>query len=212
MAGFTDYTSRAVLSHIVGKGQIFPMPQAFVALFTAVGKDDGSGFTEVIGGGYARVPTSAALWNDASGSSPSLISNAQAVIFPTVETTWQNILGFGLFDAPGGGNLLAWDYFGNFSWQPTTISLGSPALWTQPNHGYLMGDRVVYTEEYGGQAPGGATLTGLMTIQTVSQDAFAVGINTTSAGEGMVRKVLPQVVQPGIQPLFATGSLSLASS
>jgi hypothetical protein len=212
MAGFSDYVSQAVLNHIVGKTPIFTLPQAFIALFTAVGSDSGSGFTEVIGGGYARVATAATDWNAASGSSPTTISNAHAIIFPAVTTAWNNIIGFGMYDASGGGNLLAWDYFGNFAWKPTTVTAASPATFTQPAHGYLLGDRVVFTIEYGGLMPGGAALTGLLTIQATTADTFTVGLNTTTSGEGMVRKVLSQTIQVGIQPLFAAGSLSIANS
>lgn len=212
MAGFTDYVSQAVLNHVVGRSAIFTLPQAYVALFTAVGSDNGVGFTEVIGGGYARVPTSAADWNAAAGSSPSLISNARAIVFPSVTTAWNNIIGFGLYDAAGSGNLLCWDYFGNFTWKPTTVNSGSPATFTQPAHGYVIGERVVFTIEYGGLQPGGATLSGLLTIASVTTDTFTTGANTTSAGEGMVRKVLSQSIQPGIQPLFAAGAFSISNS
>lgn len=212
MAGFTDYVSQALLNHLVGKSAIFTMPQAFVALFTAVGNDAASGFTEVIGGGYARVATAPADWNAAAGSAPSLISNANPIIFPAVTTAWNNIIGFGLYDAAGGGHLLAWDYFGNFAWKPTTVSAASPAMFTQPAHGYLAGDKIAFSLEQGGLAPAGATLSGLLTVQAPATDTFNVGLNTTGAGEGMVRKALSQSIQPGIQPLFAAGALTIGSA
>ena len=187
MAGFTDRTAQGVLNHLVGKSPIFAMPTSYVALFTAVGADTGLGFTEVIGGGYARTPTVAGDWNSASGSSPSQISNANPIIFP-------------------------WDYFGNFQWRPTTVAVGSPATFTQPQHGYLAGDNVVFSIEHGGLLPTGGALTGLLTVQGPTTDTFNVSVNLTGSGEGMVRKVLTQAVQASIQQLFAAGSLIIASS
>jgi hypothetical protein len=212
MAGFTDRTAQNVLNHIVGKTPIFTMPQSYVALFTAVGSDTGLGFTEVVGGGYARTATVAGDWNSASGSSPSLVSNANPIVFPAATSAWTGIMAFGLYDALAGGNLIAWDYFGNFQWRPTTIASGSPAMFTQPQHGYLAGDNVVFTMEYGGLLPSGGILTGLMTVQSPTADTFNVSINLTTSGEGMVRKVLTQTVQSSIQPLFAAGALAIASS
>ena len=212
MAGFTDRTAQGVLNHLVGKSPIFAMPTSYVALFTAVGADTGLGFTEVIGGGYARTPTVAGDWNSASGSSPSQISNANPIIFPAASTAWTGIMAFGLFDALAGGNLIAWDYFGNFQWRPTTVAVGSPATFTQPQHGYLAGDNVVFSIEHGGLLPTGGALTGLLTVQGPTTDTFNVSVNLTGSGEGMVRKVLTQTVQASIQPLFAAGSLIIASS
>jgi hypothetical protein len=212
MTGFTDRTAQAVLNHLVGKTAIFAMPQAFVALFTAVGADSGLGFTEVVGGGYARTSTVAGDWNSASGSSPSQITNANPIVFPAATSAWTGIMAFGLYDALTGGNLIAWDYFGNFQWRPTTIAVGSPAVFTQPQHGYLAGDNVMFTTEYGGLLPTGGSLSGLLTVQSPTTDTFNVSVNMTGSGEGMVRKVLTQTVQSSIQPLFAAGSLAIAAS
>lgn len=212
MAGFTDRTAQQVLNHVVGKTPIFAMPQTFVALFTAAGADSGLGFTEVIGGGYARTATVSGDWNNASGTSPSTISNANPIVFPAATSAWTGIMAFGLYDALTGGNLIAWDYFGNFQWRPTTVAIGSPAMFTQAQHGYLAGDNVVFTLEYGGLLPTGGSLNGLLTVQSPTTDNFNVSVNLTGAGEGMVRKVLTQTVQSSIQPLFAAGALTIAAS
>ena len=212
MSGFTDRTSQAILNHIVGKTAMFGLPQAFVALFTAVGIDAGTGFTEVIGGGYSRASTVGGDWNTAAGSAPSTIANANPLVFPTASSAWSNIIGFGLYDQLAGGNLLAWDYFGNFPWRPTTVNAGTPAIFTQPAHGYLAGDQVVWTTEYGGVTPSGGSFSGLMTVASPTVDNFSTGVNTTGTGEGMIRKVLPQSVQVGIQPLFAAGSLNISAA
>ena len=210
--GFTDRTSQAILNHIVGKTAMYALPQAFVALFTAVGTDAGTGFTEVSGGGYARATTAGADWNAASGSAPSTISNANPVTFPMASSAWNNIIAFGIYDALTAGNLQCWDYFGNFPWRPTTVGIGTPALFTQPAHGYLAGDQLVWTLEYGGVAPAGATLTGLLSVASPTADTYNVGQNTTGTGDGQMRKVLSQTVQSGLQPIFAPGSFVVSSA
>src|SRR4051812_33655840 len=110
MTGFTDRVSQGILNHITGKTAIFSIPVASIALFTGVGIDDGSGFTEVSGGSYARVATAALDWNTATGTAPSEITNARSLTFPIATANWGNIIAFGLYDA--ALNLLAWDYFG----------------------------------------------------------------------------------------------------
>ena len=213
MTGWTDRTAQAVLNHMVGKSPVFAMPQAFAALFTAVGTDAGSGFTEVIGGGYARAATAGADWNAASGSAPSLISNANPVVFPVASSAWLNIIAFGLYDALAGGNLISWDFFGAFPWKPVTVNVASPAVFTSPAHGYLAGDQIVFSTEYGGVAPTGSSMAGLMTVgSSPTTDTFNVGLNTTASGSGDVRKVLPQTVQSGIQPVFNAGSFVLTAA
>src|ERR1051326_4905328 len=122
MSGLSDYSAQNFLNYIVGKTAVPTLPTAFIALFTAVGTDANTGFTEVSGGSYARQSTSGATWNAASGSAPSTDSNAAAITFPTATANWGTVIAFGLFDALTVGNLLAWDYLGNFSWLPATVS------------------------------------------------------------------------------------------
>lgn len=212
MAGFTDRVSRGILGHIVGKTAIFSMPQCYVALFTGVGIDAGTGFAEATGGGYARVATTGADWNNAIGSAPSTINNANSIVFPTSTANWGTILGFGLYDSAAAGNLLAWDYFGNFDWAPVTITGATPGIFTQKAHGYLAGDSVIYTTEFGGQPPGGAALSGVLTVAAPTVDQYNVGVNTSTSGSGMVRKVSPQLIVSGVQPTFAPASLTISSS
>lgn len=80
----------------------------YVGLYTALPTDAGGG-TEVATGNYARVQVTQAdaSWAAPSGS-PSAISNSGAITFPT-PTTWSGtVVGWGIFDASSGGNLLWW--------------------------------------------------------------------------------------------------------
>lgn len=215
MTGFTDYTSQGVLNHITGRAAIFAKPTAYVALFTAMGGDGGTGFTEVSGGGYARVQTASGDWNGASGSGPSLTSNAQAITFPQATADWGTVVGFGLYDAPSGGNLMDFDWLGNYAWLPFTCTLASPGVLTAPGNGYANGDKAVVTAEYGGTLPTGMPAQTLETVAGVSGNTFNLGVNTTSAGNGMVRKVATQAIASGVTASFsggAPGSLILTSA
>lgn len=61
MTGLSDYASKNLLNYITGQVAEPTLPSAFLALFTAVGTDAGSGFTEVSGGAYARVQVAGTL-------------------------------------------------------------------------------------------------------------------------------------------------------
>lgn len=82
------------------------MPTNYVGLFTAAPTDAGGG-TEVSGGSYARVATTGATWNAASGN-PASATNAATITFPTASASWGTVTHFGEFDAATAGNLLRW--------------------------------------------------------------------------------------------------------
>ncbi len=224
MAGLTDYTAKKLLEWTVGKTAMPSLPTVYVALFTAVGADDGTGFTEVSGGSYARVATSGATWAAAQGSAPSSISNAAAVTFPVATADWTNgganpVIAFGLYDAPTGGNLLAWDFLGADTWRPATVSQASPGVLTVKAHGYANGDTVRFTTEFGGTAPSfsQSNLTGELVVANATADTFTVtnggvAVNTSSTGSGTVRKTVKQTVPKDIQASFAIGALAVRAA
>lgn len=213
MSGFTDYWSKKLLDHSTGKASA-AMPTVYMALFTAAPSDAGGG-TEVSGNGYARVATAAANWNSAGGSDPSSTSNAQALTWPqNITANWGTIVAVGAYDALTSGNLLWWDYLGNYSWLPATVSLASPAVFTVPAHGFSNGDTVYWTNEYGGAAPtlSAGVLTGALTVQNATTDTFTlqsagpVALNSSTSGSGSVRKTASIAITVGETPLLNGGS------
>jgi hypothetical protein len=217
LTGFTNYTADGILDHITGEAAIFTKPTAYVALFTAVGTDAGTGFTEVSGGSYARAATAGTDWNAASGTGPSTISNANAISFPTATASWGTVIAWGLYDALTSGNLLAWDYLGNFNWNPITVSSASPGVITEPGHGYTVGDTVIFSVEYGGAAPtfSQSNFTGQLVLAHSATDTFdvtnaATAVNTSSSGSGEIRKITPQAIASGVLPSFGAGALTLS--
>jgi hypothetical protein len=216
LTGFSDHTAQGILNHITGKSAIFTEPTAYVALFTGVGTDAGSGFTEVSGSGYTRATTAAADWNSATGTGPSTISNANAITFPTSSGSWGTIIAFGLYDAPSGGNLLAWDYMGSFPWQPATVAIGSPGVITAPAHGLSVGNSCVFSTEYGGTAPSfsASNFTGLLVVAHAATNTFdvtnaTVPVNTSSVGNGSIRQVLPATIGSSATPAFTSGAFTI---
>ncbi len=215
MPGLTDYTAENVLNYIVGKAAVPALPTTYVALFTVAPSDAGTGGTEVSGGSYARAATTGSTWNAASASSgaepattPASISNNATVTFATPTGGWGNVIGVGLFDALTGGNLLAFDYLGNYPWRPATMSSASPGVITSPAHGFINGDLVVVTTKYGGNLPTvtGGSLSGTLTVANATTDTFTVGANTSTTGDFMVRKIVSQTISTGVVASFAGGT------
>lgn len=100
----SDFVENKILDHITKKATWAAPAGCFVALFTAAPNDAGGG-TEVTGGSYARITTSAANWNTAASGST---SNAAELAFATPSGSWGTVTHFGLFDALTVGNLMRW--------------------------------------------------------------------------------------------------------
>lgn len=120
----TDYLEDAILNHVLRNTAYSSPTTIYVALFTTLPADDGTGGVEVTGGSYARQSVTFAA---PSGGS---VANSGAVTFPTATASWGTVLGMGLFDAVSGGNLL---YFGALATSKTVdngdqISFANAAL------------------------------------------------------------------------------------
>lgn len=107
MAGKTTYLANRVLNHVLNNAAL-PVPDTvltlYVALFTTVPQDDGTG-TEVAGGSYAR----AAIDRDATNFPPAAngaTGNALTVGFAQATSAWGTVTGVAIFDAAVGGNML----------------------------------------------------------------------------------------------------------
>lgn len=120
MAGLTTQAQNNILNWM--KGTTWPATGAWgaaptttwVGLFTTAPTTDASATftgTEVTGGSYARVAvTSSSGWSAITGgsTSPSQISNAATITFPTPTANWGTVVAIGIFDASTAGNLLWW--------------------------------------------------------------------------------------------------------
>jgi len=154
-------------------------------------------------------------FGDAGSSAPSTASNGAVIGFPAATADWGSVIAWGLYDASSSGNLLFWDYLGNFPWLPATVSSASPGVITAKAHGYSNGDAFVFSTEYGGAAPSfsAGNYTGLKTVAGAATDSFNVtGVNTSATGSGMVRKVTQQSIPNGIAASFGAAAFTLVLS
>lgn len=219
MAGAAGIWEQGILSFTVTGG--FNTNDSYAGLLTAVGDDSGGGtITEVSGGGYARIHINS-LFGAPAGSGPATNPNTSAITWaaPT-SPNWGEILAVGIWDAATAGSLIAYDYLGNYLWQPCTISAAAPAVFTAPAHGFNVGDTVVYLLKYGGVQPtfSQSNLTGLLSVAHASGNSFdvtnaATPVNTSALGSGMVRKVVPIIVNAGDPALsLAIGAMVLTQA
>ncbi len=102
MAGsFSDFLEAALLSHAFRNVIYTPPAALYLGLFTSLPTDVGPG-VEVVGGSYARP---AVVFSSPVGG---IVVNVGDVAYPISSAIWGSIVGFGVFDAPAGGNMLAW--------------------------------------------------------------------------------------------------------
>lgn len=107
---FSNYTAQALLNSLFGKtsvlGALATAPTIYVALSTTAPAENGTGVTEPVGSGYARVATAAVDWNAATAADPSVVTNANAVTFAAATGAWGTVTHFALYDAITAGNVL----------------------------------------------------------------------------------------------------------
>jgi len=155
-----------------------------------------------------------------TGSAPSVINNSAQINFPTAQLGWGTVVAFGLYDAATVGDLLDWDYLGNFAWQPTTVAATSPAAMTSHAHGFAVNDPVVWSTEFGGTTPtfSQGTFTGILTVTApVTADGYTltnggVVVNASGTGSGSVRKIVQQSIPTGVTASFVAGAMILTAA
>lgn len=108
----STYLETAVINLLRGFSVTAPV-NVYVGLYTAMSSDRSVGGTEVSTSGtnYARQPiTFGTPAYNMDGSVK--VANLAQVTFLTASSVWGTIVGFGIYDAASGGNLL---YFGTLS-------------------------------------------------------------------------------------------------
>lgn len=168
-----------------------------------------TGSTDVLA--FSAFPASQASTGSEPAVTPVTVNNGAAITFPAATANWgTSVTSFAIYDASSSGNMLMWDYIGNYSWLPFTCTNASPGVFTAHGHGYANSDPVVVTSKFGGTLPTTAgSFAGVLTVAGVSGDTFNVGVNTTAAGEGMVRKIVQQSIPSGVTASFAASTLTL---
>jgi hypothetical protein len=216
------------LQIMTGQAATFTSASPFVALLTTAPTDDnGTGLVEVSGGGYGRVQATFAA--PSTTTDPTTVSNSVAVQFNAATANWtpsNGVVAFALYDSGTSGNLLAWDWLGNYAWQPFTVNSASPAVFTIGQSAPVSGSAVVISSTlFGGTAPtysaGSPGANTVLNVNNVSGDTFqlqngATTLATSAAGSGMVRQITGtgaspgQQINSGVQPSFAVGTLVIS--
>jgi hypothetical protein len=106
--GMTDYLEEQLGNHLFRSGTFAKPAEIHMGLFTTLPTaDDGSGGVEIVGASYARVeygPDDSAWAAPVGGNGE--FYNVYSIVFPTPQEDWGTVVGWGLFDAATGGNLL----------------------------------------------------------------------------------------------------------
>lgn len=121
MGNLALYAENKSLELFVGK-TAFAKPTAYIALFTVTPThENGTGGTEASLGNYARKSTAAGDWGAAGAGA---IANSNVITFiECAGANWGTINGFALYDALGGGNMIAWGALNT----PKAINIGDTA-------------------------------------------------------------------------------------
>ena len=105
---FVDATEQGLLDYFVAT---YGASTKYIGLSSTTPTRAGANFTEPSTGAYARVATTSADWNAATGSAPATKNNSAVKTFPTANADWAagaNMTYFGIFTAATNGTLLAW--------------------------------------------------------------------------------------------------------
>lgn len=158
-------------------------------------------------------PAASASSGAEPATTPASVTNGASIPFVQSTASWGTITSFGLYDAVSSGNLLAWDYLGNYKWAPFTCTNASPGVLTSTAHGYSNSDPVVVTAKDGGLLPStGGSWAGVLTVASVTTDTFTAGVNTTGTGDGLVRKIVQQPIPINSTFSFAASNLTLSAA
>jgi hypothetical protein len=161
----------------------------------------------------AFAPAAASTGNPEPNTLPASAATTNSTItFPQATANWGTVTSFGLYDASTSGNLLAWDYIGNFKWIPFTCTNASPGVLTCDSSADAPanGSSIVVTQKYGGTLPTtGGSWAGLLTTAGLSGATFNAGVSTTGIGGGQFRQVTQQSIPANVTASFAAGALTI---
>lgn len=203
----TDVTS----SSVIPAGTTVLSTTGTTVTMSANATGGGVGGTDVIQ--FSAWPAASASSGSEPATTPAQTVNGAVITFPAATANWGTVVAFGIYDAVTTGNLVSFDYLGNFKWLPFTCTLASPGVLTSPAHGYSNSDPVVVTQKYGGVLPTtGGSWAGVLTVASVTTDTFTAGVNTTSTGDGSVRKITQQSIPTGVTASFAASSMTLTAA
>lgn len=110
MSNLSNYAEGKLIDHLFRTASFAKPATLYFALFTTIPGEDGAGGVEVSGGNYARV---AVTGSDANFTAPvdatpgRKTANANVITFGAPSAAWGTVIGYGVYDAASGGNLIA---------------------------------------------------------------------------------------------------------
>lgn len=164
---------------------------------------------------FSAFPAATASSGSEPATTPAQVANGAAITFPQATASWGNVIAFALFDASTSGNMLAWDYLGNFKWIPFSCTSASPGVLTTDASADVPsnGSSVIVSQKYGGTLPTTAgSWAGLLTTAGASGATFNAGVNTTSVGGGQFRQVTSQSIPSNVTASFAASAFVLTQA
>ena len=175
----------------------------------------------------AFTPPAASVGTEPSVTPVTTTNTGAIITFAQATASWGTAQAWGAYDSLTSGNLLRWDYLGNYKWLPFSASAASPSVITSPAHGYSLtgtggaADVLVVTTKFGGTLPtlsAGSFNPTLLVAATVATDTFtlttsgATALNASTTGDGMIRKIVLQPIAINVTPSFAAGTMVLTTA
>lgn len=107
MASIATYLSNKALDKIFGRTDFTPAATLYLALYSVAPNSDGSGGTELTGGGYARVAITNNTTNFPNASARQKLNGAAIGPFANDGTAgdWAAAVAWKILDAGSGGNV-----------------------------------------------------------------------------------------------------------
>jgi hypothetical protein len=169
---------------------------------------------------FSAFPAAGASSGTEPAVTPSSTTNGAVINFAQAGAGgWGTVLAWGLYDAASSGNLIFWDYLGNFAWIATSVSSASPGVFTSHAHGYSVADFLVVSTKFAGSVPtfSQSNFTGPLAVAHAATDTFDVtnggtAVNTSSTGDVMVRKITEQSIPANVTASFAASNFTLAAA
>lgn len=165
---------------------------------------------------FSAFPAASASTGTEPSVVPATVTNGAVIGFAQATLSWGTVVAWGIYDALTSGNLIFFDYLGNFAWLPATNTTASPGVITAHAHGYSANDNVVISAKPGGVIPSfsQSNFTGTLVVVGPATDTFTVtnggtAVNTSGTGDFMVRKITTQSIPANVTASFSASNFSL---
>jgi hypothetical protein len=164
---------------------------------------------------FSAWPAAVASSGNEPATVPAASTSGAAVTFAQAGGSWGTVTSWALYDAVTAGNMIAWDYLGNFKWIPFTCTSATPGVLSTDLAADVPAAATpcVVTAKYGATLPTtGGTWAGVLTSASPSGVTFNLGVNTTSTGGGNFRQIVQQAIAANVTASFSAGQLILSQA